>query len=281
MKDTMENQTLYILLILSCLLILLLLFFFRKKNERVKELLKVNSRLEAMLAKEQCENLDKEEKLQNLSHEKISIENRFYKILPALVEERKQKIDELLTHYSLQCNLINPYYIAQKNEIYAQIIKIEELMEDVGFNELFKQITQQLIDLKKTTYKLENEQLFTSIMKFLDSIDKEDEREKREPDGIEIKKIELFYQNYIEEIAACEFKGKPELVELKKKLLVLLLCYKEFKILHLYYVLFGKNIEKSADTETHKKQIENYKPEVLEKTKPVKEKYFNTQMTQI
>ncbi|MCL2291354.1 MAG: hypothetical protein FWC34_11745 [Bacteroidetes bacterium] len=267
----MENIILYILLIAGWLFTLFLIFFYRKIKIECNELNEAKKRLEAMLTKEQQENLNKEEKLQSLAH----IESRFYKILPALVEERKQKIDELLTDFTLQCNLLNPLYVAQKNEIHAQIIKIEELMEDVGFNELFEQIKHQLIELKKTTYKLECEQLFTSTMAFLDSIDKDDEREKKEPDGEGIKKIEQFYQNYIEEIAACEFKGKSELIELKKKLLVLLLCYKEFKILHLYYILWGKNIEKSADAETHKKQIENYKPEALEKTKPVKEKYCN------
>ena len=271
----MENNIPYILLIASWLFIFFLIFFYRRKIYRVEKecnkLSEAKKRLEMMLTKEQQENLDKEEKLQNL----IAIESRFYKILPVLVEERRQKIDELLTHSTLQCNLLDPLYVARKNEIYTQIIKVEELMEDVGFNELFEQITQQLIELKKTTYKLESEQLFASTMSFLNSIDKEDEREKKNPDKEGIKKIEQFYQNYIEEIAACEFKGKPELVKLKKKLLVLLLCYKEFKILHLYYLLWGKNIEKSADAETHKKQIENYKPEVLEKTKPVKEKYCN------
>jgi hypothetical protein len=271
----MENKTLYILLITSWLFALLLVFFYRRRIYQVRkernELNEAKEQLEAMLTKEQRENLDKEEKLQNL----ISIESRFYKILPALVEERKQKIDELLTHFALQCNLLNPLYVAQKNEIYAQIIKIEKLMEDVGFNELFEQIKHQLIELKKTTYKLECEQLFTSTMTFLDSIDKDDERESKDSDKEGVKKIEQFYQNYIEEIATCEFKGKLELIELKKKLLVLLLCYKEFKILHLYYILWGKNIEKNADAETHKKQIENYKPEALERTKFVKEKYCN------
>ena len=269
----METKILYILLIVSWLFILLLIFFYRRKTIERNKLNKTKKELEILLAKEQHENLDKEEKLQSLSLEKSVVESRFYKILPALVEERKQKIDELLTHYALQCNLLDPLYVAQKNEIYAQIIQIEVLMEDVGFNELFEQIKQQLTELKKRTYKLESEQLLAFTLAFLDSIDKENEREKKEPDKEEIKKIEQFYQNYIDEIEACEFKGKPELVELKKKLLVLLLCYKEFKILHLYYVIWGKNIEKSADAETHKKQIENYKPEVLEKTKPVKEKY--------
>jgi hypothetical protein len=264
----MENKTLFILLIVSWLLVLLLIFLYRRKIYQIKG-------LETRLAKEQRESLGKEEKLQHLVQEKASIEGRFYKILPALVEERKQKIDELLTDFTLQCNLLNPLYVAQKNEVYAQIIRIEEFMEDIGFNELFEQIKQQLIELKKTTYKLECEQLFVSTMSFLDSIDKDDEKEKKDPDSEGIKKVDQFYQNYIEEISACEFKGKPELVELKKKLLVLLLCYKEFKILHLYYILWGKNIEKSADAETHKKQIENYKPEALEKTKPVREKYCN------
>jgi len=277
----MENNTLYILLVASWLLVLFLTFVVYRIKKEKQALTEIRKNLEALLVKGQYENLNKDEKLLSLAQEKTSIENRFYKILPALVEERKQKIDQLLTHYALQCNLLNPLYVAQKNEIYAQIIKIEELMEDVGFHELFEEITQQLTELKKTTYKLESEQLFTSTMMFLDSIDKEDEKEKKEPDSEGFKKMEQFYQNYIQEIADCEFKGKPELVELKKKLLVLLLCYKEFKILHLYYVLWGKNIEKSADAETHKKQIENYKPEALEKTKPVKEKYFGTQMTQI
>ena len=247
---------------------------YRIKTERNK-LTAENKKLEVLWAQEQQENLNKEKKLKSLEHEKQSIENRFYKVLSALTEERKQKMDELLTHYALQCNLLDPYFIAQKNEIYMQIIKLEALMGDVGFPELFEEIKYQLIDLKKTTYKLESEQILSAIMSFLDCIDKNDEQEKKDPDKEIIKKKERFYQNYIEEIAACEFKGKPELVALKKKLLVLMLCYKEFKILHLYYVLFGKNIEKNADAETHKKQIENYKPEALEKTKPVKAKYCN------
>jgi len=273
----MENNILYLLLVTSWAFVLFLFFFHRRKISALKKVLnesiKVEKELKTRLANETHENLDKDEKLQNLLQEKESIEDRFYKMLPALIEERKQKIDELLTHYSLQCNLLDPLFVAQKNEIFSQIIQIEKLMEDMGFNLSFEQIMKQLIELKKTTYKLECEQLFKSIMTFLNRLDKYDEQEKIEPDGIEIKKIELFYQNYIDEIEACDFRGKPELIQLKKKLLVLLLCFKEFKILHLYYIIWGKNIEKKADAETHKKQIENYKPEVLEKTKHVREKY--------
>jgi len=275
----MENKTLYILLTVSWLIVLFLIWRSQRKIKRIKternKLSVENKKLETLLTQEQWENLDKEKKLKSLEHEKQSIENRFYKVLSALTEERKQKMDELLTHFALQCNLLDPYFIAQKNEIYMQIIKLEALMGDVGFPELFEEIKYQLIDLKKSAYKLECEQLLATIMAFLDSIHKNDEQEKKYPDKELIKKKEKFYQNYIEEISACEFKGKPELVALKKKLLVLMLCYKEFKILHLYYVIFGKNIEKNADAETHKKQIENYKPEALEKTKPVKAKYCN------
>jgi len=267
----MENIILYALLIVGWLSASLFILLYRRTKNKCNEFCEGKKKLEALLTKEQQENLDKEKKLQNLLH----IEGRFYKILPALVEERKQKIDELLIHYALQCNLLHPLYVAQKNEIRSQIIKMEELIEDIGFNELFEQIKLQLIELKKNAYKFESEQLFAFLMMFLESINKEDDREKIELNSEGLKKIEQFYQNYIEEIKACEFKGKTELVELKKKLLVLLLCYKEFKILHLYYIIWGKNIENNADTETHKKQIENYKPEVLEKTKFVKEKYCN------